>query len=160
MRARATHAIAELLKASPEWRRFFRECCEAGALRLRSQAVRFRDELRRRDPGAAGEDLALASVEDALLTVARKVLPKTPAAEWDPEWAAQLCSDALSRLAEHYASSSAAQRSALDLSSGNGWQDQMHRAAQANEAAAFREALGGWERTTLAALETARQGAA
>jgi hypothetical protein len=127
LRARATHAIAELLKASPEWRRFFRECCEAGALRLRSQAVRFRDELRRRDPGAAGEDLALASVEDALLTVARKVLPKTPAAEWDPEWAAQLCSDALSRLAEHYASSSAAERSALDLSSGNGWQDQMHR---------------------------------
>jgi hypothetical protein len=121
MRARATHAIAELLKASPEWRRFFRECCEAGALRLRSQAVRFRDELCRRDPGAAGEDLALASVEDALLTVARKVLPKTPAAEWDPEWAAQLCSDVLSRLAEHYASSSAAERSALDLSSGDGW---------------------------------------
>jgi len=160
MRARATHAIAELLKASPEWRRFFRECCEAGALRLRSQAVRFRDELRRRDPGADGEGLALTSVEDALLTVARKVLPKTPAAEWDPEWAAQLCSDALSRLAEHYASSSAAERSALDLSSGDGWQDQMHRAALSNEPAAFREALARWERATLAALKSARQGAA
>jgi hypothetical protein len=49
---------------------------------------------------------------------------------------------------------------ALDLSSGDGWQDQMHRAAQANEPAAFREALRGWERTTLAALKSAKQGAA
>jgi hypothetical protein len=159
MRARATHAIAELLKASPEWRSYFRGCCEAGALRLRSQARQFRDELRERDPTDA-EAFALADVEDALLQVARKVLPKTPAAEWDPEWAAQLCSEALSRLAEHYASSSAAQRSALDLSSGGVWQDQMHRAALANEPAAFREALAGWETATLAALKSARQGAA
>jgi hypothetical protein len=95
-----------------------------------------------------------------LFQVARKVLPKTPAAQWDQEWAAQLCSDALSRLAEHYALSSAAERSALDLSSGDGWQDQMHRAALANEPAAFREALAGWERATLAALKSAKQGAA
>lgn len=153
---KAPAAIADLLRESPEWRAFFRRSCETGALRLRSQARQFRDELRER----GHEDLALADVEDALLTVARKALPKTPAAEWDPEWAAQLCSDALSRLAEHYASSSAAERSALDLSSGDGWQDQMHRAALANEPAAFREALRGWERTTLAALKSAKQGAA
>jgi hypothetical protein len=156
MRARATHAIAELLKASPEWRAFFRGCCEAGALRLRSQARQFRDELR----GRGHEELALADVEDALLQVARKVLPKTPAAEWDPEWAAELCSDALSCLAEHYASSSAAERSGLDLSSGDGWQNEMHRAALANEPAAFREALAGWEASILAAMQSARRGAA
>ena len=153
---RAAAALADLLRESAEWRAFFRRCCETGALRLRSQARQFRDELRKR----GHEELALADVEDALLQVARKVLPKTPAAEWDPEWAAQLCSDALSCLAEHYASSSAAERSALDLSSGDGWQDQMHRTAQANEPAAFREALRGWERTTLAALKSAKQGAA
>jgi hypothetical protein len=153
---KATAAIADLLRESAEWRAFFREACGAGALRLRSQARQFREELRDR----GHEDLALADVEDALLQVARKVLPKTPAAEWDPEWAAQLCSDALSRLAEHHASSSAAQRNALDLSSGDGWQDQMHRAALANEPAAFREALAGWERATLAALKSAKQGAA
>jgi hypothetical protein len=156
---RAARAIAELLRDSDEWRGFFRSLCEAGALRLRKQAPQFRDELRERDPTDA-EAFALADVEDALLQVARKVLPKTPAAKWDPEWAAQLCSDALSRLAEHYASSSAAQRSALDLSSGDGWQNEMHRAAQANEPAAFREVLAGWEKATLAALKSAKQGAA
>jgi hypothetical protein len=161
MRARATHAIAELLKASPEWRRFFRECCEAGALRLRSQAVRFRDELRRRDPGAAGEDLALASVEDALLTVARKVLPKTPAAEWDEEWAVELCDDALARISEHYAGLSASEReAAMEFSGRREWEERMVAAGVANDPAAFRDALRGWERTTLAALETATQGAA
>jgi hypothetical protein len=156
MRARATHAIAELLKASPEWRAFFRGCCEAGALRLRSQARQFRDELKER----GHRDLALVDVENSLLVIARKVLPKTPAAEWIPEWAAELCSDALSRLAEHYASSSAAQRNALDLSSADGWQDQMHRAALANDPAAFREALRGWEASILAVMQSARRGAA
>jgi hypothetical protein len=156
---RAAAALADLLRESAEWRVFFRECCEAGALRLRSQARQFRDELRERDPTDA-EAVTLADVEDALLQVARKVLPKTPATEWDPEWAAQLCSDALSRLAEHYASSSAAERSALDISSGDGWQDQMHRASLANEPAAFRKAFAGWERATLAALKSAKQGAA
>jgi hypothetical protein len=156
---RTAAAIAELLRGSAEWHDFFRGCCEAGALRLRSQARQFRDELRERDHTDA-EAFALADVEDALLQVARKVLPKTPAAEWDPEWAAQLCSEALSRLAEHYALSSAAQRSALDLSSVGGWQDQMHRAALANEPAAFREALAGGERATLAALKSAKKGAA
>ena len=93
MRAAAA-ALADLLRESPEFRRFCKECCETGALRLRSQARQFRDELR----GRGHEDLALASVEDALLAIARKALPKTPAAEWDEEYAAELCADALSRL--------------------------------------------------------------
>ena len=111
MSAGLTRSIADLLRESAEWRDFFRGCCEAGALRLRSQAWQFRDELRDRGRG----DLALVAVEDALLAIARKVLPDTPAAEWDPEWAAELCADALARISERFASISAAERDALDL---------------------------------------------
>jgi hypothetical protein len=77
---RAAAALADLLRESAEWRSYFQGCCEAGALRLRSQARQFRDELRERDHTDA-EAFPLADVEDALLQVARKVLPKTPAAE-------------------------------------------------------------------------------
>jgi hypothetical protein len=156
---RAARAIAELLRDSDEWRGSFRSCCETAALRLRKQAPQFRDELRERDPTDA-EAIALADVEDALLQVARKVLPKTPAAKWDPEWAAQLCSDALSRLAEHYASISAVEREAPDLGAGEAWQDEMHRAALANDPAAFRKCLAGWESEVLGAMGHSRRGAA
>jgi hypothetical protein len=59
---KATAQVAELLKTDPEWRAFFRSSCEAGALRLRVTARRFRAELR----GRGHEDLALVDVEDAL----------------------------------------------------------------------------------------------
>ncbi len=83
---RATAAIAELLRSSEEWREFYRSCCETGALRLRAQAWQFRAELRDRGLAGHGEPLALADVEDALLEIARKVLPETPAAlkGWEP----------------------------------------------------------------------------
>jgi hypothetical protein len=73
---KATAAITDLLKTDPEWRAFYRSSCEAGALRLRATARRFRAELR----GRGHEDLALVDVEDAILAISRKVLPKTPAA--------------------------------------------------------------------------------
>ena len=149
----ATASIAELLKASPEWRRFFKACCEAGALRLRAQAWQFRDELRDRGK----DDVALQEVEDALLTIARKVLPKTPAAVWDPEWAAELIHDALARLAEHYAELLRDEREVLDLSGQDLFEERIHAAGLANDPAAFREALKGWERATAEALEVARE---
>ena len=151
----ATASIAELLKASPEWRRFFKACCEAGALRLRAQAWQFRDELRER-----GKDLAIQEVEDALLLIARKVLPKTPAAQWDPEWAAELIHDALARLAEHYAELLGGEREVLDLSGQEAWEERIHAAGLNNDPAAFREALKGWERATAEALKAVRRGAA
>ena len=154
----ATASIAELLKASPEWRRFFKACCEAGALRLRAQAWQVRDELRDR-----GIDVALQEVEIAWLTIARKVLPKTPAAAWDPEWAAELIDDALARLAEHFAELLGGEKEALDLSGQEEWEERIHRAGVANDPAAFREALRGWEKATAEALEVtggARSGAA
>jgi hypothetical protein len=153
---KATAAIADLLRESPEWRAFFRRCCETGALRLRSQARQFRDELR----GRGHEDPALFDVEDALLAIARKVLSRTPAAQWDEEYAAELCADALSRLEEHCAALSASERDTLEMSTGEKYQERIHLAALANDPAAFREALAGWEASILAAMQSARRGAA
>lgn len=152
----AAAAIAELLRGSEEWRRFFRQCCETGAPLLRAQAWQFRDEISER----AARRYPLRDVEDALLVVARKALPGTPGARWDPLWAGELCADALSRLAEHFASISAGERDALDLTAGEDWQDRMHSAGLANDPAAFREALAGWERAIAGALDSARRGAA
>jgi hypothetical protein len=151
----ATAAIAELLKASPEWRRFFKSCCETGALRLRSQAWQFRDELG--GCALAKPDVALQEVEDALLLIARTALPKTSAAQWDPEWAAELMKDALARIGEHYAELSAGERDGLDLSGQEPWEERMHAAGVANDPAAFRSAVKGWERATAEALQTARR---
>ena len=142
---------------SAEWRDLFKGACEAGALRLRSQARQFRDELKERGRG----DLPLADVEDALLAIACKVLPKTPAAQWAEEYAAELCAEALSRLEEHCAALSASERDTLEISAGAKYQERMHLAALANDPAAFREALAGWERSTLEALKAStRSGAA
>jgi hypothetical protein len=157
---RAAAALADLLRESAEWRSYFQGCCEAGALRLRSQARQFRDELRERDPTDA-EAFALADVEDALLQVARKVLPRTPAAEWDPEWAAELCDDALARISEHYALLTTSEREAtMEFSGRREWEERMSAAGVANDPAAFREALAGWEASILAAMQSARRGAA
>jgi hypothetical protein len=143
-----------LLKESPEWRQFFKACCETGALRLRARAWQFRDEISERDPERRRS--ALQEVEEALLTICRKVLPKTPAAAWDPEWADELIHDALARLAEHYAELSAGEKEALDLSGQEAWEERMHASGGANDPAAFREALRGWEKATAGALEAAR----
>jgi len=147
----ADTAIVELLSAKPEWRRFFRSCCESGALRLRAQAWQFREELQ-----DCGQRFALTDVEDSLLTIARKVLPKAPAAEWDPQWTHELCKDSLARLAERYAGLSLEEKDALDLSTQDVWDERMCLAAQSNNPAAFRAALKGWEQAGLEAIERAR----
>src|SRR5918995_6194725 len=95
---KARTALLELFKESREWRAFFRSCCETSALRLRSQAWQFRDELKDR-----GKQFQAEEVEDAVLGLARELLPDTPAARWEAEWANDLCKDALARLAERYA---------------------------------------------------------
>jgi hypothetical protein len=146
-----TAAVAELLKSSPEWRRFYRQCCEIGPSRLRSQSWQFRDELRER-----GRSLRLQNVEDGLLMIARKVLPETPAAEWDPEWAGELIKGALTRVQERYVRLTSVEKKVLDLSGQEVWERQMHRAGLDNDPAAFREALRGWERTAGEAFEAAK----
>jgi hypothetical protein len=78
----ARTALLDLFKKSSGWRGFFRSCCETSTSRLRSQAWQFREELKERGHGFLTEE-----VEDALLGLARELLPNTPAAQWDAEWA-------------------------------------------------------------------------
>jgi hypothetical protein len=147
---KARTALLELFKESSEWRAFFRSCSETGALRLRSQAWQFRDELTER-----GHKLWAEEVEDALLGLARELLPDAPAARWDAEWAHALCKGALARLAKRYIEFPIAKEDVLDFSTHGVWDERMDAAASANDPAAFRDALEGWER---AGLETIEQG--
>jgi hypothetical protein len=95
-------------------------------------------------------------VEDSLLGLARVLLPDTPAAKWDAEWAHELCKDALAHLAKAYAGLSATEKEALDLSCQNVWDRRMHAAGLADDPAAFRTALEGWERVGLEAMQRVR----
>ena len=95
-------------------------------------------------------------MEDALLGLVRDLLPQSPGAQWDTEWAHALCKDALARLAEYYAGLSAEEKDALDLSGHNIWGERIVAAGQDNEPAAFRAALKGWEQAGLEAIERAR----
>jgi len=148
---KARSALLELCKESREWRAFFRSCCETSAFRLRSQSWQFRDELQ-----ARGNHFQADEVEDALLGLARELLPNAPAAEWDAEWAHELCKDALARLAERYAELSTADREVLDFSAQDAWDERMHAAGLANDPAVFRESLKGWTRAGLEAMEQGR----
>jgi hypothetical protein len=144
---KARTALLELFKESREWRTFFRSCCESSAFRLRSQAWQFHDELEER-----GKQFRADEVEDALLGLARELLPETQAAQWDTEWAHELCKDALSRLAKAYAGLLETEKEDLDLSCQDVWDERMYAAGLADDPAAFRAALKGWERTGLEAM--------
>src|SRR5215213_7507868 len=112
----ARTALLELFKESSGWRAFFRSCCETSAFRLRSQAWQFCGELNDR-----GHQFKVEEVEDSLLGLARELLPDTPAAHWDGEWAHDLCKDALARLAKRYAEFSTVDKEVLDLSVQEVW---------------------------------------
>ena len=73
---KARTALLELFKESSEWRAFFRSCCETSAFRLRSQAWQFHDEVKDRD-----NQVHVNDVEDALLGLARELLPDALAAQ-------------------------------------------------------------------------------
>jgi hypothetical protein len=148
---KARTALLELFKESSGWRAFFRSCSETSALRLRSQAPQFRDELKER-----GHVFPTEEMEDALLGLARELLPDTPAAQWDTEWAHELCNDALAHLSERYAELSTADKEAVDLSGQGVWDERMHGAALANDPVAFRVALEGLTRAGLEAMERLR----
>jgi hypothetical protein len=148
---KARTALLELFKDSSEWRAFFRSCCETSAFRLRSQAWQFREELKDR-----GNQIQTDEVEDSLLGLARELLPDTPAAQWDSQWAHDLCKDALALLAKRYAEFSDADTEVRDLSAQEVWDEQMHAAGLANDPVAFRVALEGWTRAGLEAVEQVR----
>jgi hypothetical protein len=147
--ARAT--LLDLFKKDSEWQSFFRSCCEMSTYRLIAQAWQFRDELKDR-----GHPYPTEELEHALLDLARELLAESAAAQWNAEWAHELCKDALARLAEHYAGLSAEEKDALDLSGHDIWDERIVAAGQDNEPAAFRAALKGWEQAGLEAIERAR----
>ena len=145
-------ALAELVKTSPEYRAFFRQCCEAGTDCLCAQAWQFREELHARGYEVGAEDL-----EDALLALARKVLPETPAAKWEPEWGHKLCKSALSHAAALFGELSDEEQDVADLERAEGeWIDRANMAAENNDPAAFRAAVKGWERALVEELEGVR----
>jgi hypothetical protein len=148
---KARTALLELFKESSEWRVFFRSCCESSAFRLRSQAWQFCDEL-----NDQGNHFQVEEVEDSLLGLARNLLPTSPAAQWDAEWAHELCKDTLARLEKAYAGLSAEEKDTVDLSAQEVWDERMHSAGLANDPIAFRVALDGWTRAGLEAMEQIR----
>jgi len=148
---KARTALLELFKESSEWRAFFRSCCEISALTLRSQAWQFCDEL-----NDQGNQFQVEEVEDSLLGLARNLLPNSPAAQWDAEWAHELCKDTLARLEKAYAGLSAEEKDTVDLSAQEVWDERMHEAGLANDPVAFRTALKGWTRAGLEAMERLR----
>jgi hypothetical protein len=148
---KARTAILELFKVSREWRAFFRSCCETSAFRLRSQTWQLRDELKDR-----GYEFGSDEVEDALLGLARELLSESPAAQWDAEWAYELCKAALAHLAKRHVELSGAEKEALDLSVLDAWDERMHAAGEKNDPAIYRAALEGWEQAGLEAMERVR----
>jgi len=148
---KARTALLELFKDTSEWRAFFRSSCETSPSRLRSHAWQFCDEL-----NDQGNQFQEEEVEDSLLGLARELLPDTPAAQWDAEWAHGLCKDALALLAKRYADLSATEKEAVTLSAQEVWDKRMHGAGLANDPAAFRVALDGWTRAGLEAMEQIR----
>ena len=147
----AREALLRLFARDREWESFFRSCCEMSTYRLIAQAWQFHEELKDR-----GRPYPPEEVEDALLSLARELLPESAAAQWDAEWAHDLCKDALSHLAKHYAGLPAGEKDALDLSALDAWDERMVAAGLDNNLAAFRAALKGWERLGVEAIERVR----
>jgi len=148
---RARAALLELFKDEREWRRFFRSCCMSSTHRLTAQTSRFGRELKDR-----GHRYPAEEVEDALLGLARELLSKSAAAEWDAGWAHELCKDALSHLGKHYSSLSVEEKDAVDFSAQETWDEQMVAAGLDNDPAAFRAALKSWEQAGLEAIKWVR----
>lgn len=159
---RASTAVVGLLKAEEEWRQFFKRCCETSAFLLRSQTWQFWDELAERSgaktPRGGRPAGTYLTLEDVLVALARELFPGSPASQWDTEWAHELCRDALARIGEHYSGLSEVERYALNLSVQDPYEERMVAAGEANDPAAFREALKGLERASLEALDKARAG--
>jgi hypothetical protein len=148
---RTKTAIVELLKGSRDLRIFYKGCCYTSAFRLRAQARQFRDELAER-----GHVAPLDEVQDTLFELARDLFPDSPAADFTT-WAGLLCGDAMARLGEHYANLGPEEKEAVDLSAAWERNDQVVAACEAEDLAAFKEALKAYEEEALAALQAVRE---
>jgi len=148
---RTKTATVELLKENRSLRMLYKGCCNTSAFRLRSQAWQFRDELAER-----GQAASLEAVQDALFELAHDLFPESPGADFIT-WAGLLCGDGMARLQEHYASLSAEERNALDLSGAWCHNDAIEEACRNENLPALREALKDYEHEALEALRTGRE---
>jgi hypothetical protein len=91
------------------------------------------------------------------LELAKKTIEETPAAKWKPEWAHELCKDALGQAAVLYGELSKEEQDAADLESAEAeWEDRANAAAEANDPDAFGAAVKGWERALVETLNATR----
>jgi hypothetical protein len=144
-------ALVQLLKENRDYRTLFKRCANTSALRLRAQAYRFRDEL-----AVCGHVVSLDEVQDALFELAHDLLPASPGADF-VTWAGLLCGDAMARLSEHYANLSLEEKEAVALSAAWERNDEIVAACEAEDLGTLREALSGYEREALAALDRAKE---
>jgi predicted nucleotide-binding protein (sugar kinase/HSP70/actin superfamily) len=147
----ARRVLGDLFRQSPDWREFFQACCHTSALRLRSQARQFRNELRDR-----GHVVTREEVEDALFGMACKFVPGTPATDFTA-WAELLCKDALARIQEHYTTLSADQKDAMDLTDAWRHNDAIDEACRNEDLSALREALKDYEREARTAIKVSKK---
>lgn len=141
--------VLDLLRKDEDWLQAFQAFCQAGPLRLRSQARQIREALEARGEAPPSDERDL---EDALFALARDLLPESAAAQWDAEWAGELCRVALDELAGLYASVPAEKRAALDLSPLRPWEDEIVAAGVAEDRAGFRTAVEGFGRVGAAVI--------
>ncbi len=93
-------ALLALSEESAEYPKSFKKLCLEGSSAISGQAWQFADELADRGSGITGDNLE--DVEDALFDLAGELLPGSPAARWESEWAPELVRDAGAFLAERY----------------------------------------------------------
>ena len=141
----ARDAILWLITTEKEWLEAFRLMCRHSPFRLRAQIWQFRDELRDR-----GHEFEHEELEDTLFELARILLPESPAAKWDTEWAAELVSKACRILNEHYIAG-------VDHSVFEPWAEKIDAAAEAEDRRAYREAVNGYLNEGLEAIESAQR---
>ncbi len=81
---KAQDTLLWLITTEEEWLEAFKLMCRYSPVHLRAQVWQFSEELKDRGYDYEHEDL-----EDTLFELAHSLLPDSPAAEWDTEWAAE-----------------------------------------------------------------------
>jgi hypothetical protein len=144
----ARTALLALFKDSAEYRYFFRRLCERSPYRLRAQAWQFAEELADR-----GMSFELSEVEDALWELARELMPDSPAATWDTEWAGELAEKALRYLQERHVPGA-------DLTALEPFDEEVVAAGFAEDRHRYRQAVREYVKAGLREFDRAREAAA
>jgi len=149
----ARTAVLELLRESPEWRQFFRKCCETSSFRLRSQAWQWRTETRDQ-----GEELSLEDLQDVLSDLGVELMPDSPGAEWDIDWEREMLERAKRYVEEKMEELPRESRATVDVCSD--LLANVGRSAAEKTRVRYRAALRAWCQAVKHAIAHAEKGAA